>query len=83
MYDCLISEIDKRLEQCGDNEGLQEFIIYNEQLIKVFLNAFASMVSDKVFVAGQSNILMQPEFQNVDKIREILDVFENKELLGY
>jgi heat-inducible transcriptional repressor len=81
LYDCLISEIDKRLEQCGDNEGLQEFIIYNDQLIKVFLNAFASMVSDKVFVAGQSNILMQPEFQNVDKIREILDVFENKELL--
>lgn len=81
LYDCPIGEIDKRLEKCGDNEGLQEFIIYNDQLIKVFLNAFSSMVSDKIFVAGQSNMLNQPEFQNVEKIRSILDVFENKEIL--
>lgn len=81
LNNCLISEIDKRLEECGDNEGLQEFMIYNDQLIKVLLNAFSSMISDKVFVAGQSNMLMQPEFQSVDKIKDILEIFENKELL--
>lgn len=44
------------------------------------LNDFKEEVSVKV--SGASNILMQPEFSNADKIREIVSKFEDKSLVS-
>ena len=50
-------------------------------------NAFYHALNDfkeeaSVKVSGASNILMQPEFSNADKIREIVSKFEDKNLVS-
>ena len=39
------------------------------------------MAQDKYFFSGKSNILKQPEFQSVDKVRRLLDAIETQEIL--
>ena len=39
------------------------------------------MAKDKYHVSGQSKILLQPEFQNVEKVKDIFDAIEKREIL--
>jgi len=81
LYDCPITEIDTRIKKGITNEDVLEFVQYHEDIINAFILAFSEMATDKYFMAGQSKILSQPEFHNVDKVRGLLDVIERKEIL--
>ena len=53
-----------------------------ETVYNIFYNAFNDFTaSESIRVAGTRNILMQPEFNDADKIREIVSKFEDKELV--
>ena len=55
-----------------------------ELLEQAFLLLEESMIEDekvKVFLGGTTNILNQPEFKDVEKIRKFLNLFEQDELL--
>ena len=53
----------------------------NATSIFAFVNAFTEMVSDKYHISGKYNILSQPEFQDVGKVREFLNAIEKKDIL--
>ena len=46
-----------------------------------FYNAFSDFAKSEVKVSGTSNILMQPEFDNADRIREIISKFDDKTII--
>ena len=81
LHNCLVSEIETKLKEEIKNEDIRDFIVYREDLVNAFASAFADMAKDKYHVSGQSKILLQPEFQNVEKVKDIFDAIEKREIL--
>ena len=59
------------------------YIKQHDAIYNAFYNALNDFKEEaSVKVSGASNILMQPEFSNADKIREIVSNFEDKNLVS-
>ncbi len=59
------------------------YVKQHEVLYNAFYNAFSEFAHDaSVTMTGRKNILMQPEFNNADKIRDIISKFEDKEIVN-
>ena len=58
-----------------------KYVKQHEVLYNAFYNAFSDFASESVKVNGTKNILMQPEFNDADKIREIVNKFEDKDIV--
>ena len=57
------------------------YVKQHEALYNAFYNAFNDFTNENVKVNGTKNILMQPEFNDADKIRNIVSKFEDKEIV--
>lgn len=80
LHDCPISEIDKKLKDIQNAEDIQRSIEYYDELVGVFIRAVSEMVKDKYFVSGQTNILNFPEFQDIDKVKDIFNLMNEKDI---
>lgn len=58
------------------------YIKQHEILYNAFYNAFNTFAKDTIKMSGTKNILMQPEFDNIDKIRNIINKFDDKTLVN-
>ncbi len=72
-----INEVSAKLEY-EVKPIINECIAQHDVLYNAFYNAFSDFSKSEVHVSGTSNILMQPEFDNADKIREIISKFDDK-----
>ncbi len=72
-----IDEVSAKLEY-EVKPVINECIAQHDVLYNAFYNAFSDFSKSEVHVSGTSNILMQPEFDNADKIREIIGKFDDK-----
>lgn len=52
----------------------------HEMLFEAFVNAFLKFASDQVYFSGQSNMLYQPEFADVEKLKKIMGILEDSSL---
>lgn len=52
-----------------------------EQAFLLLEESLSEEEKDRVFLGGTTNILNQPEFKDVDKIKQFLNLFEREELL--
>ncbi len=76
-----VSEVPNKLET-EFKQKIKELIDYYEVVVDAFLNAFMSFVSEeKYYLGGQNNILSQPEFKDVEKLKKIMDVIEKREIV--
>lgn len=61
---------------------LGNYVKQYKSLYNAFYNAFAEFANkNNVLMLGRSNFLKQPEFSDVDKIRNIIDVFEDRDFV--
>lgn len=61
---------------------IADYVEQHEILYNAFYNAFNEFTTNKsVFRSGTKNILMQPEFNDADKIRDIISKFEDKDIV--
>ena len=81
LHNCLVCDIETKLKEEITNEDVRDFILYREDLVNAFASAFADMAKDKYHVQGQSKMLLQPEFQDVEKLKEIYEAIEQREIL--
>lgn len=51
----------------------------HEELLNAFLEAFVKFASSNVYFSGKENMLYQPEYNDVDKLRKIVSTFENSQ----
>ena len=72
-----INEVSAKLEY-EVKPVINECIAQHDVLYNAFYNAFSDFSKSEVHVSGTRNILMQPEFDNADKIREIIGKFDDK-----
>lgn len=59
-----------------------KYVKQHEVLYNAFYNAFTDFSDNNFKMNGTKNILMQPEFNNADKIRDIVSKFEDKEFIN-
>ena len=59
-----------------------QYVKQHEVLYNAFYNAFTDFSDNSFKMNGTRNILMQPEFNNTDKIRDIVSKFEDKEFIN-
>ena len=81
LYDCPISDIDFVLKEKLHSQDLLRQVEYYDELIGILVRAFSDMAHDKYFLSGKTKILAQPEFQNVEKIKNLFDAIEQQEIL--
>ena len=61
---------------------IADYVEQHEVLYNAFYNAFNEFTNNpSVYRSGTKNILMQPEFNDADKIRDIISKFEDKEIV--
>ena len=76
-----IDEISQKLE-FEIKPIIGKYIKQHEAIYNVFYNAFNDFtIKNDVYFAGRNNILNQPEFDNVSKIKNIVNKLEDKELI--
>jgi len=62
---------------------IARYVKQHEVLYNAFYNAFNDFKNDQNFkMSGTKNILMQPEFDNTERIRNIMNKFEDKDLIN-
>lgn len=52
----------------------------HEMLFEAFVNAFVKFASDQVYFSGQSNMLYQPEFADIEKLKKMMSMLEDSSL---
>ena len=52
----------------------------HEALFNAFMQAFIKFASDNVYYSGASNMLYQPEFADIEKMRNIMKMLEDSKL---
>ncbi len=56
---------------------LDSQIARHEVLFQAFVSAFVKFASDNVYTSGASNMLYQPEFCDIEKLRELMKMLED------
>lgn len=74
-----IDQVAFRLEK-DVKPVLSERIKEHEELFNAFLDAFVKFASSNVYFSGKENMLYQPEYNDVNKLRRIVSAFENAQV---
>jgi heat-inducible transcriptional repressor len=61
---------------------IEKYIKQHEVLYNAFYNAFTDFTNSSYTMTGRQNILMQPEFDDTEKIRDIISKFEDKDMVN-
>ncbi len=76
-----LSEVSKTLE-FEIKPVIDKYVKQHEALYNAFYNAFSDFSgSPDVKVSGTNKLLKEPEFNDADKMRQILNKFEDKDLI--
>ena len=77
-----IDEVSKKLE-FEVKPIMPKLVKQHEIIYDAFYNVFNDFSNSANFrMAGTKNMLMQPEFNDTDKIRDILDKFDDQEIIN-
>lgn len=53
----------------------------HEMLFNAFLGAFTKFASEKLYFNGTSNMMYQPEYSDVQRLQELIKVFDNPKMI--
>ena len=73
-----INEVVDKMKQI--EPLLASHIARHEVLFEAFVNAFMRFASDHVYCSGQRNMLYQPEFADIEKLKELMKMLEDSSL---
>lgn len=81
LKDVPISQVSEKLHYEIETQNIESLMAYNESILEAFLEAFTQFTESKFYLSGQSNMLDQPEFSDLDRVRELMRFFEKNEVL--
>ncbi|NLW14852.1 MAG: heat-inducible transcription repressor HrcA [Erysipelothrix sp.] len=59
---------------------LSQRMVQYEVLFEAFVNAFMKFAQDEIYYTGKDNMLYQPEFANVEKLKQLTLMLENSQV---
>ncbi|MDF2699584.1 MAG: heat-inducible transcriptional repressor HrcA [Haloplasmataceae bacterium] len=80
LVNCYVSDIPDKLN-FEIKPYLKSFMDYHELLFDSILRAFSTIVNDQYYLSGRNNIFQQPEFQDIDKLQQLMVAFEDTNML--
>lgn len=81
LYDVPIAQVSEKLHYEINHQQIKDLLNYNQKIIEAFLDAFTRFTQSKYYLSGQSNMLYQPEFSDVERVRELMNFFEQNDIL--
>ncbi len=81
LYDVPISQVSEKIHYDINHDKIKDLLDYNQKIIETFLDAFTRFTQSKYYLSGQSNMLYQPEFSDVERVRELMNFFEQNDIL--
>lgn len=81
LYDCPINMISEKIKEHMSEDKINDFISYYDELIAAFVRTFTSMAKDEYYMSGQNSMLSLPEFQDLDKIQELMNAIEREDVV--
>jgi heat-inducible transcriptional repressor len=80
LRDTPIGQVSEKLHYEINHERIKDIMAYNQTIIDTFLEAFTKFTQSKYYLSGQTKVLYQPEFSNVDRVRELMTFFEQNDI---
>ena len=77
-----IDEVRKKLE-LEIKPIINKYVKQHEAIYNAFYDVFNDFTSKNVSFVGKNNMLKQPEFSNVDKIKKIFDKLDSPEVIDF
>jgi heat-inducible transcriptional repressor len=71
----LITDVVEKLNEI--KPILERSVKRHEILFNAFMQAFIKFASDNVYFSGATNMLYQPEFSDIEKLKEIMKMFDD------
>jgi heat-inducible transcriptional repressor len=68
LKDTPISRVSEKLHYEIEHNQIKELLKYRETIVESFIEAFSKFAQSRYYLTGQSNMLYQPEFNDIDKI---------------
>jgi len=75
-----ISKVSEKLHYEIQHSHIKELLKYRETIVDSFIEAFQKFAQTKYYLTGQSNMLYQPEFNDIRKLREFMATIDNNEI---
>jgi len=79
LVDTPISKVSEKLHYEIQHSQVKELLKYRETIVESFIEAFSKFTRSR-YLTGSSNMLYQPEFNDIGKLREFLSTIENNEI---
>ena len=74
----LITDLPKAMESIrGD---LETVVNRHEMLFTAFVKAFVKFANDTVYFSGKERMLYQPEFEDINKLKKLMSMFDDREV---
>lgn len=80
LVDTLISKVSEKLHYEIQHSQVKELLKYRETIVDSFIEAFSRFAQSRYYLTGSSNMLYQPEYNDIQKLREFLTTIENEEI---
>lgn len=80
LVDTPISKVSEKLHYEIQHSHIKELLKYRDTIVDSFIEAFSKFAQTKYYLTGQSNMLYQPEFNDIQKLREFITTIENNEI---
>ena len=78
-----LEEAEQILKSRFAKEQISSFVEYQRQIYDSFIHAFAKFAGDKFYLSGITNVFDQPEFSNVDNIKNFVDMLDRREIVKF
>ena len=74
-----ISKLKEKLESI--KPIIVQSVKRHEMLFNAFIGAFTRFASDRLYFSGTSKLMYQPEYSDVEKLKNLIKVFDNPEAI--
>lgn len=83
LRDHSIGQANDILKNTLAKQEIDAYMAYQNQIIESFINAFSKFAEDNFYLSGMTNVFTQPEFHNVNHIKDFVDMLDRRELLKF
>ncbi len=80
LIDTPISKVSEKLHYEIQHSRIKELMKYRETIVDSFIEAFSKFAQSHYYLTGSSNMLYQPEFNDIQKLREFISTIDNNEI---
>lgn len=75
-----VEDISRKLAYELNSIELKEYLQYHQTLLEAFMRAFSKFNEERRFMSGQYNLLYEPEFNDINKVRAFIEAIDKEEI---